>query len=153
MANIIYSLVNMNLQSFTCIVPDEASMLTLGERLVPYLQPPQLVFLHGELGVGKTTLVRGILRVLGWQGIVKSPTFTVVEPYELDDKLFYHLDLYRLTSADELEFIGIRDYFTPKSLIFVEWPSRALACFPEPDVHCYIDMLAHGRELRWLVKS
>lgn len=143
----------MNQPSFTCTVPDETSMLALGERLLPYLQPPKLVFLHGELGVGKTTLVRGILRAFGWQGVVKSPTFTVVEPYDLGDKQLYHLDLYRLTSADELEFIGIRDYFTSKSLIFVEWPSRALDCFPRPDVNCFIDMLPHGREVRWIVKS
>lgn len=141
----------MNRPSLTLTIPDEASMLALGEQLVPYLQPPQLVFLHGELGVGKTTLVRGILRALGWQGVVKSPTFTVVEPYDLGDKQLYHFDLYRLTSADELEFIGIRDYFTESSLIFVEWPSRALSCLPEPDVNCYIDMLTHGREVRWLI--
>lgn len=140
----------MNQHSLILNVPNEAGMLALGEQLVPYLKPPQLVFLHGELGVGKTTLVRGILRALGWQGVVKSPTFTVVEPYDLGDRQLYHLDLYRLTSADELEFIGIRDYFTPNSLILIEWPSRALECLPAPDVNCYIDMLAHGREVRWL---
>ena len=143
----------MKPQSLTFTVPDEASMLALGEQLMAYLRPPQLICLHGELGVGKTTLVRGILRALGWQGHVKSPTFTVVEPYDLGALQVYHLDLYRLTSADELEFIGIRDYFTQHSLIFVEWPSRALQCLPAADVNCYIDMQAHGREVRWLIKT
>lgn len=143
----------MNSSNVSQIVTNEAELLALGEQLVNYLTPPKLVFLHGELGVGKTTLVRGILRVLGWQGIVKSPTFTVVEPYDLGHLQLYHFDLYRLTSVDELEFLGIRDYFTKNSLIFIEWPSRASALLPSPDIDCYIDMHAHGRKVTWQINS
>lgn len=128
---------------------NEAEMLALGQQLLQDLTPPKLIFLHGDLGAGKTTLVRGILKALGWQGKVKSPTFTVIEPYDLGELQVYHVDLYRLTSPDELAFMGIRDYFNAHSLVLIEWPSRALTDLPIADIDCYIEMLPKGREVKW----
>lgn len=112
----------------------EADTLALGARLAQTLRPGCTVFLKGELGVGKTTLVRGLLRALGHAGAVKSPTFTLVEPYELNGWRIYHLDLYRLASPDELEYLGVRDYFDGQGVCLVEWPERGAGVLPEADL-------------------
>jgi tRNA threonylcarbamoyladenosine biosynthesis protein TsaE len=112
----------------------EADTLALGARLAQRLSPGCIVFLEGALGVGKTTLVRGLLRALGHAGPVKSPTFTLVEPYELNGWRIYHLDLYRLTSPDELEYLGVRDYLDGQGVCLVEWPERGAGVLPEADL-------------------
>lgn len=124
---------------------NEEAQVGFGEALGLALQGRGLVYLEGELGAGKTTLTRGILRAYGHQGAVKSPTYTLVEPYELGSQRIYHLDLYRLSDPEELEFIGGRDVFADDALILVEWPSRGEGWLPTPDLRLMLEVAAQGR--------
>ncbi|RYU60543.1 tRNA (adenosine(37)-N6)-threonylcarbamoyltransferase complex ATPase subunit type 1 TsaE [Methylolobus aquaticus] len=129
-------------------LPDEAATLALGRRLFECLKPGSLVFLRGTLGAGKTTLVRGLLRAAGHQGAVKSPTFTLVEEYALPGLTLYHFDLYRLSSPDELEWFGFRDYLRSDSLCLIEWPERGGDALPAPDLSIELELDLPGREAR-----
>ncbi len=117
---------------------DEAQTEALGARLAAVLPRAIMLYLHGPLGAGKTTLVRGLLRGLGHAGPVTSPTFTLVEPYELDNVRVFHFDFYRVADPAELEFLGLRDYFDGNSVCIVEWPERAGAVLPTPDLDVMI---------------
>lgn len=119
----------------------EEATLELGRRMARRVQGGGLVFLSGELGTGKTTLVRGLLWALGHHGAVRSPTFTLVEPYMELQPPVYHLDLYRLASPEELELIGLRDYLAPGNLCLVEWPERGKGVVERPDLQV---TLYHG---------
>ena len=128
----------------------EEAMLALGAQLAHHLAEGGVVFLHGDLGMGKTTLARGLLRGLGHQGAVKSPTFTLVEPYQIGRLNAYHFDLYRLSDPEELEFMGIRDYFEASSLCLIEWPERGAGLLPKPDLDITIAATEDGRQLRFI---
>lgn len=119
--------------------------LALGCALGQALQPGLYVALYGDLGAGKTTLVRGLLRGLGFSGRVKSPTFALLEPYLLSRFNLYHFDLYRFNSDSEWADAGFREYFNACSVCLVEWPEKAAALLPEPDLTLRIDFLGEGR--------
>jgi len=118
--------------------------LAAGERLAPFLEPGALVTLSGELGTGKTTLVRGVLRALGWTGPVKSPTYTLVEDYATSRLYFYHFDFYRLDDPDEWETAGFADYFSGRAACMVEWPERVHGYLPRPDLAIELAYAAQG---------
>ena len=121
----------------------------LGARLAECFPTASLiVYLKGDLGAGKTTLVRGFLRGLGYTGTVKSPPYTLIEPYIIGDKSIFHLDLYRLADADELEYLGVRDLLQQDSVLLIEWPERGEGVLPAADLTILIHHREHGREVR-----
>lgn len=128
-------------------VPDAAAMEALGAQLAGCATGGLVVHLKGDLGAGKTTLVRGFLRGLGHGGSVRSPTYTLVEPYEFPDRRVYHLDLYRLGDPEELEWIGIRDLLDADSQALIEWPERGHGVLPPADLEVQIDYHESGRQV------
>jgi len=132
----------MNLQ-----LADEQAMAEFGARLASCATSGGVIFLRGDLGMGKTTLSRGILRGCGHSGSVKSPTYTLVEPYETPAGPVFHFDLYRLSDPEELEYLGIRDYFTEAALCLIEWPDKGAGMLPAPDLEIRIELSGTGRSL------
>ena len=135
-------------------ISDEKSMLKLGADFSSIITPGTIIFLNGDLGTGKTTLVRGFLRQLGYNGAVKSPTFTLVEDYTLnlsnslvEEYSLYHFDLYRLADAEELDYMGISDYIDDQAIIFIEWPDKGQGFLPEADIILNIIHLGKHRDI------
>ncbi len=122
-------------------------MLDFSADLACSVKPGSLIFLRGELGAGKTTFARGIMRGLGYQGPIKSPTYTLVECYSGGRLPVYHFDLFRLATPEDLNFIGFRDYLNEASLVLVEWPECAKGFLPEPDAMIFIEPILDGRTL------
>lgn len=131
---------------YELLIDDEQAMVQLGARLAEVTEGKAIIYLQGDLGAGKTTLCRGILRHFGHQGAVKSPTYTLVEPYDVDGQAIYHFDLYRLADPEELEFIGGRDYFSEESLCLIEWPSKGEGALPKADLVVKLDYNLPGRK-------
>ena len=124
----------------------EADTLALGAALAQGLVAGMVIYVSGELGAGKTTLARGVLRGLGYAGRVKSPTFTLVELYNLSRLYLYHFDFYRFDDPRELGDAGLRDYFNPDSVCLVEWPEKA-AGLPAADMRILMQVAGTGRRV------
>ena len=134
--------------SLSIDLADEAATLDLGARLGAALVPGLSIWLRGDLGAGKTTLARGLLRGLGFVGRVKSPTYTLVELYALSRFNLYHFDLYRIADPDEWEDAGFREYFNDASVCLVEWPEKGHGVLPPPDVQVSLEFTEAGRRAR-----
>lgn len=128
-------------------LPDESATLELGRVLARTCPDAiRVVHLRGDLGAGKTTLVRGWLRALGHSGAVKSPTYTLVESYHPGDRPLHHFDLYRLADAEELEYLGLDGYFDGRALCLVEWPERGEGILARPDLNIQLTVAGEGRK-------
>lgn len=139
---------NTAVEELRLYLKDELDTEKLGRILAGLVSESShglVVFLEGDLGMGKTTLSRGLMRGLGHQGAVKSPTYTIVEPYEHLDPPAYHFDLYRLGDPEELEYMGIRDYFQGRNLCVIEWPERGRGILPVPDLLVCLEKSGEGR--------
>ena len=130
------------------LLPDEAATLAFGNRLALVIEAGLFVALSGNLGSGKTTLTRGILRGLGYKGKVKSPTYTLVELYNLSKLDLYHFDFYRFNDLQEWLDAGFRDHFEPRNVCLVEWPERAGDLLPIADLKISLTMQGNGRRAR-----
>lgn len=131
----------------TLLLADEQATLDFGARLARTLKPGARIYLSGDLGAGKTTLVRGVLRELGMHEKVKSPTYTLVELYKLSKLNLYHFDFYRFNDPAEWADAGLRELFTDTAVIIVEWPERVQEALPEADIALTIVPRESGRQI------
>ncbi|HUJ86968.1 MAG TPA: tRNA (adenosine(37)-N6)-threonylcarbamoyltransferase complex ATPase subunit type 1 TsaE [Burkholderiales bacterium] len=129
-------------------LPDEAATRRLGAALAAGIAPGRVIFLSGELGTGKTTLVQGLLRALGFAGRVKSPTYSLVELYKLSSLNLYHFDFYRFERRSEWADSGFREYFSQDSACVVEWPERVTGLLAPPDLELRLEFSGPGRRAR-----
>lgn len=139
-----------NSKTVTVKTPEAMRQLgmDIGAALLATTGDAQCIELEGELGAGKTTLVAGVLAAFGVKGPVRSPTYTLVEPYELQGRFIYHMDLYRLTDPDEVEPLGVRELLVPGAILLIEWPQRARGRLPPTDLHIGIQYLNPPEEGR-----
>ncbi|PJG86259.1 tRNA (adenosine(37)-N6)-threonylcarbamoyltransferase complex ATPase subunit type 1 TsaE [Conservatibacter flavescens] len=139
-------------------IVDENAMCHFGQQLIKHIDSLNtlngvVLYLNGELGAGKTTLSRGMIQGLGYHGNVKSPTYTLVEEYHLANKTIYHFDLYRLSDPEELEFMGIRDYFAHNTICLLEWAEKGQGLLPPPDLFINITYAQEARDIQLIANS
>jgi len=134
-------------------LPDEAATLALGARIATELEPGFILHLHGDLGAGKTTFARGLIRALGYHGRVKSPTFTLVEVYKLSRLSLYHFDFYRFRDSREWHESGFSEYFDGDGICLVEWPEKAADELPPPDLDITLELQGPGRRAHVVAHS
>jgi tRNA threonylcarbamoyladenosine biosynthesis protein TsaE len=134
-------------------LPDPAATEAVGRAIAPLLVPGMVVTLAGDLGAGKTTLVRGVLRAMHISGPVKSPTYTLVEPYTVSSLYLYHFDFYRLSDPEEWEAAGFREYFRDDAICLIEWPERAGSLLPAADLHIALEVQDAGRRCTVTARS
>ncbi len=132
---------------YTKHLSNDDATIQMGHYIANAIKSGVVLFLNGDLGAGKTTLSRGIIQGLGHIGNVKSPTYTLVEPYELPKISAYHFDLYRLADPEELEFMGFRDYFNDKAVCIIEWPEKGAEFLPPADIELYLTYAGEQREI------
>ncbi len=125
--------------TWTCALPGEETVSELAVSIAQALQLPLVIYLIGDLGAGKTTFARALIRALGHTGRVKSPSYGLLEPYTVGEVSVLHLDLYRVEAADELEYLAIRDLFDLNSLLLVEWPEKGIGSLPDADLELRFD--------------
>jgi tRNA threonylcarbamoyladenosine biosynthesis protein TsaE len=139
------------MQHFTAHLHDEAGTLALGAALARALAPGLTIYLHGDLGAGKTALTRALLHAAGHEGPVKSPTYTLAEPYSItlaDQRIdVIHFDLYRLASPEEFLDAGFREYFGNQTICLIEWPEKAAPVLPPPDIKVLLSIAGEGRDI------
>lgn len=139
------------MRHLTFHLPDEGATRQLGAALAAVLTPGLVIYLHGDLGAGKTSLVRATLHAAGHAGHVKSPTYTLAEPYSLQlggkPVEIIHFDLYRMGSPEEFLDAGFRDHFNHQTICLVEWPEKGAAVLPAPDIHVFLRLAGQGREV------
>ena len=129
------------------VVGDDAAMVALGDRLARICPGAMVIYLFGSLGAGKTTLVKGFMHGLGYNGAVKSPTYTLIEPYDIHGRVIYHLDLYRVSDASELEYLGLRELQEGDAVVLVEWPEHGQGFLPAADILLNIKYAPEGRHI------
>ena len=145
-------------ERFTQYIPHENAMCTFGKQLINAIcrlpsQQNVTLYLNGDLGAGKTTLSRGMIQGLGYSGNVKSPTYTLVEEYAIGEKIIYHFDLYRLADPEELEFMGIRDYFADNTICLIEWAEKGADLLSPPDLLVNIGYSENARNIELVAQS
>lgn len=131
-------------------VKDEVETLHLAEYMATHLSSGMNIYLQGELGAGKTTFVRGLLRGVGYHDKVKSPTYALIEPYSFEKFNIYHFDLYRFKDETEWDAAGFREYFNQNSICIVEWPEKAMNTLPKPDISIAFSYTTLGRHLHFM---
>ena len=137
----------------TLILDNEVATLACGDKFSRMMTNGLVVYLHGDLGAGKTTFVRGVLHGLGHVGKVKSPTYTLVEPYIIFNYNIYHFDLYRFRDEEVWDAAGFRDYFNVQSICMIEWPDKAKNVLPEPDIHVHLSLYQNARKIQFSAGS